>query len=131
MGRLENRRRQRMLARLLQARRQTQAFFLAPRCQRLTFTSVGFPSVSVPVLLTISTRRAVQRSEGFGASTRMPAPAPRPMPTMIAIGVASPSAQGKRSSAPRRALRRGRNRASPPQISQPANGQPADSSTAA
>ena len=54
----------------------------------------GVPAVSVPVL---SRTTAVMRWAISSASPpliRMPASAPRPVPTMIAVGVASPSAHG-------------------------------------
>ena len=56
---------------------------------------VGFPSVSVPVLSTtrVSTFSRISSASAFLIST--PASAPRPVPTMIAMGVASPSAQGQ------------------------------------
>ena len=55
----------------------------------------GRPSVSVPVLSTtsVSTARAARAPRRSCTST--PAVAPRPVPTMIAIGVASPSAHGQ------------------------------------
>ena len=62
-----------------------------------TTTSVtsGSPFVSVPVLsiTTVSMRAEVSRAVAFLNS--MPRRAPRPVPTMIAVGVASPSASGQ------------------------------------
>src|ERR1035438_8422420 len=58
-------------------------------------TTFGFPSVSVPVLskTIVSTFSIVSSASAFLIST--PACAPRPVPTMIAIGVAKPSAHGQ------------------------------------
>ena len=57
--------------------------------------SVGLPSVSVPVLsiTTVSSRWAFSNASAL--RMRMPASAPLPVPTMIAVGVARPSAQGQ------------------------------------
>ena len=57
-------------------------------------SSVGLPSVSVPVLSssTVSTRLAA--SSTAPPLTRMPSSAPRPVPTATAAGVARPSAHG-------------------------------------
>ena len=60
----------------------------------ITSVTVGRPSVSVPVLSTISVCRRPACSSAAALRIRMPACAPRPVPTMIAVGVASPSAQG-------------------------------------
>ena len=53
------------------------------------------PASACPVLssTTVSSLRAV--SSASAPRTRMPISAPRPVPTMIAVGVASPSAQGQ------------------------------------
>ncbi len=56
---------------------------------------VGRPRVSVPVLskTTVSTRAACSRASAL--RSRIPASAARPVPTMIAVGVARPSAHGQ------------------------------------
>ena len=56
--------------------------------------STGRPSVSVPVLSQATTLIAPARSRVSASRTRMPARAAAPVPTMIAVGVASPSAHG-------------------------------------
>ena len=60
-----------------------------------TVTSLGLPSVSVPVLSTtsVSTLRITSIASAFRKST--PMVAPFPVATMIDIGVASPSAHGQ------------------------------------
>src|SRR2546426_322978 len=60
-----------------------------------TVTSLGLPSVSVPVLSTtiVSTFSMVSSASAFLIST--PAWAPRPVPTMIDMGVARPRAHGQ------------------------------------
>ena len=60
----------------------------------ITSVTAGRPSVSVPVLSTISVCRRPACSSAAALRIRMPACAPRPVPTMIAVGVASPSAHG-------------------------------------
>lgn len=55
----------------------------------------GWPQVSVPVLSRASTVSFSARSSASAFLTRMPARAPWPVPTMIAVGVASPSAHGQ------------------------------------
>ena len=57
--------------------------------------TVGRPSVSVPVLSSTMafTLRAVSRLSA--SLIRIPFSAPFPMPTMMAVGVASPNAQGQ------------------------------------
>ena len=57
--------------------------------------SFGLPSVSVPVLSTISVSTLAKRSSASASLTSTPACAPRPVAVMIDIGVASPSAQGQ------------------------------------
>ena len=54
----------------------------------------GLPSVTVPVLssTTVVTRPAI--SSAWASLIRMPNSAPRPLATRIAVGVASPNAQG-------------------------------------
>ena len=68
-----------------------------PRRRRRRSTSVtsGSPLVRVPVLsiTTVSIRAAVSSAVAFLNS--MPRLAPRPVPTMIAVGVARPSASGQ------------------------------------
>ena len=58
-------------------------------------SSVGLPSVSVPVLSTTSVSIFSISSSASAFLTRTPAVAPRPVPTMIDIGVARPSAHGQ------------------------------------
>ncbi len=57
-------------------------------------TTRGLPSVSVPVLSTTSTSTRARSSSASAFLISTPACAPRPVPTMMAIGVASPKAQG-------------------------------------
>src|SRR4030095_4382974 len=57
-------------------------------------TTLGFPSVSVPVLSTTSVSTFSMRSSASAFLINTPLCAPRPTPTMIDIGVASPSAHG-------------------------------------
>ena len=66
-----------------------------PRRAR-TATTRGLPSVSVPVLSTTSVSIFSKRSSASAFLISTPAVAPLPTPTMIDIGVASPSAQGRR-----------------------------------
>ena len=87
---------ERMLARALEARRQPQQH--RPRRSpdaRLDATTLGLPSVSVPVLSTTSVSTASNRSSASAFLISTPARAPRPTPTMIDIGVARPKAQGQ------------------------------------
>ena len=58
-------------------------------------TSLGLPSVSVPVLSMSNVSTASNPCSASALLTSTPACAPRPVPTMIDIGVASPSAQGQ------------------------------------
>ena len=60
-----------------------------------TLVSLGLPSVKVPVLSMTSVSTFSRRSSASAFFTRTPAVAPRPVPTMIAIGVARPSAHGQ------------------------------------
>ncbi len=60
-----------------------------------TATTLGLPSVSVPVLSTTIVSTFSKRSSASAFLMSTPACAPRPTPTMIDIGVASPSAQGQ------------------------------------
>ena len=56
----------------------------------------GFPSVNVPGLVDDEGVDPARSASSAAASrTSTPADAPRPAPTMIAIGVASPSAHGQ------------------------------------
>ena len=57
-------------------------------------TTSGRPSVSVPVLSTTIVSTFSSRSSASACFTSTPSDAPRPVPTMIAIGVARPSAHG-------------------------------------
>ena len=59
------------------------------------FVTTGVPWVMVPVLsrTTVSMLWAVSRASAD--LIRMPFVAPLPVPTIIAVGVASPSAQGQ------------------------------------
>ena len=61
----------------------------------MTLTTLGLPSVRVPVLSITSVSTLSIRSSASASRIRIPACAPRPTPTMIDIGVASPSAQGQ------------------------------------
>ena len=56
--------------------------------------TVGFPSVSVPVLSRSTMRTLVNHSSASPLRMRMPCSAAFPVPTRIAVGVANPSAQG-------------------------------------
>ena len=51
--------------------------------------------MSVPVLSKITSVTAQARSSTAASRTRIPRAAARPAPTMIAVGVASPNAQGQ------------------------------------
>ena len=83
-----------MLARRFDRGDQGEQFVLAEALGGATATSLGLPSVSVPVLSTtsVSTFSSVSSASAFLIS--MPFCAPLPVPTMIDIGVARPSAQG-------------------------------------
>src|SRR5882672_8331829 len=59
-----------------------------------TADTLGLPSVKVPVLSTTSVSTFSSCSSASALLMRTPATAPRPVPTMMAIGVASPSAHG-------------------------------------
>ena len=76
------------------ARRRRSSSAMPPR--GTTPTRRGLPSVNVPVLSTTSVSTFSMSSSAWAFSTRIPARAPRPVPTMIDIGVARPSAQGRR-----------------------------------
>ena len=62
--------------------------------QRMAFTS-GRPSVIVPVLSKTKVSTWPAASSASALRTKSPSSAPRPIPTMIAVGVASPRAQGQ------------------------------------
>ena len=81
-------------ARRLAAMRSTSS---ARRAGRSGTTSVtaGRPTVSVPVLSTTSVSMRPARSSAAALRMSTPARAPAPLPTMIAVGVARPSAQGQ------------------------------------
>ena len=72
----------------------SRAFSLMPSAGTMSVTA-GFPWVMVPVLssTTTSTPRRVSSASALLNST--PISAPRPVPTMMATGVARPSAQGQ------------------------------------
>ena len=94
--RRDDRARQRMLARALDAGGEPQHLALVEaRRPATTATTFGLPSVSVPVLSTTSVSTFSMRSSASAFLISTPACAPRPTPTMIDIGVASPSAQGQ------------------------------------
>ena len=96
LRRRDDRGRQRMLARALDARREAQQLGLVEaRRPATTAVTAGLPSVSVPVLSTTSVSTFSRRSSASAFLISTPAWAPRPTPTMIDIGVASPSAQGQ------------------------------------
>src|SRR3989344_2428667 len=61
----------------------------------VTFVTVGFPSVSVPVLSKIVTLTLLAISSVSAFLIKIPCSAPLPVPTIIAVGVASPKAQGQ------------------------------------
>jgi hypothetical protein len=58
-------------------------------------TSIGRPSVSVPVLSNATTETSCAISSASASLIRMPWRAATPVPTISAVGVASPSAQGQ------------------------------------
>ena len=77
---------------------------LAASCSRVasskpasatTSVRAGLPSVSVPVLSTISVSTDASRSSASALRISTPSRAPRPVATMIDMGVASPKAQGQ------------------------------------
>ncbi len=59
-----------------------------------TATTSGSPRVSVPVLSSTTVSRREPSSSAIACLKRIPRLAPRPEPTMIAVGVARPSASG-------------------------------------
>ena len=88
--------RQRMLAALVEARRQAQHFvFARSRRRRSTRSKAGLPSVSVPVLSTISVSTLRRFSIAAASRNSTPCVAALPVATMIDIGVARPSAHGQ------------------------------------
>ena len=94
--RRDDRRGERMLAAALDRGGEPEHVVLGPRSGDGSIAVTrGRPSVSVPVLSTtsVSTRASSSSASAFLIST--PALAPRPVPTMIAIGVARPSAHGQ------------------------------------
>ena len=97
----------------------------------ITLDSFGFPSVSVPVLSTTSVSTVSSRSSASAFLTSTPAEAPRPVPTMMAIGVARPSAHGHATIRTDTALTSAcANRGSGPRIAQAANASSATATTA-
>ena len=60
-----------------------------------TSVTLGSPSVMVPVLSSTTIRVLPAASRAVAFLKRIPFFAPRPLPTMMATGVASPSAQGQ------------------------------------
>ena len=61
----------------------------------ITCVTFGRPSVSVPVLSSITTSILLPRSSASPFLIRMPRRAPTPVPTIMAVGVARPSEQGQ------------------------------------
>ena len=61
----------------------------------LTATTLGLPSVKVPVLSTTSVSTFSMRSSASALLIRTPDWAPRPTPAMMDIGVAKPNAHGQ------------------------------------
>mmetsp|Transcript_5039 Transcript_5039/g.16784 ORF Transcript_5039/g.16784 Transcript_5039/m.16784 type:complete len:379 (+) Transcript_5039:336-1472(+) len=59
-----------------------------------TSTTVGFPTVRVPVLSNATTVTCPARSNPSAPLMRIPLDAPTPVPTITAVGVARPSAHG-------------------------------------
>ena len=96
-----------------------------------TFSTAGFPRVRVPVLSTRRTSTFSSRSSASAFLTSTPAAAPRPVPTMIAMGVASPSAHGQATmSTATDATRACARRGSGPIVAQTANATRAAKTTA-
>ena len=60
-----------------------------------TSVTRGWPVVMVPVLSSATTRTFPASSSDTAVLNRMPFLAPLPLPTMMATGVASPSAHGQ------------------------------------
>ena len=82
------------LARSTLAAKRSTSFSTKPGAVTIA-TTLGLPSVSVPVLSTTSVSTVSMRSSASAFLISTPACAPRPTPTMIDIGVARPSAQGQ------------------------------------
>ena len=61
----------------------------------MTPATTGLPSVRVPVLSTTSAESRPACSSAAALRISTPSCAPRPVPTMIAVGVARPSAHGQ------------------------------------
>ena len=85
-----------MLAAALEAGGERQHSASVTPAAATTATRRGLPSVRVPVLSTTSVSTFSSVSSASAFLIRTPACAPRPVPTMIDMGVARPSAQGRR-----------------------------------
>ena len=83
-----------MFASFFKARDHLQKLGFAMPSEAITVLSRGLPSVSV--LVDHQGVHFFQRLQGFGIAHRMPSPAPPAVPTMMDIGVARPSAKGRR-----------------------------------
>ena len=94
-GRGDDGRGQRMFAALVEAGGQAQHLVLAEPGAATARSKAGLPSVSVPVLSTISVSTLRRFSIAAASRNSTPCVAPRPVATMIDIGVARPSAQGQ------------------------------------
>ena len=68
-------------------------------------TSCGLPSVSVPVLSKATSVMRCATSSASASLIKMPCRAATPVPAMMAVGVASPSAQGQAITSTATALR--------------------------
>ena len=91
-----NRGRQRMLAGDFQTRRQGQQLgFVEGRQRNDAIRAAACLRSSVPVLSTTSVLTFSSTSSAAASLTSTPAIAPLPVATMIAIGVAKPSAHGQ------------------------------------
>jgi indolepyruvate ferredoxin oxidoreductase len=67
---------------------------VATFCSCITSVTLGLPSVRVPVLSNIATETLLSVSMASPPLNMTPFDAPLPMPTIMAVGVASPRAQG-------------------------------------
>ena len=105
----EHRARQRVFAAAPAARPQSPAgvALVAAAGDRMQRHQPGRPSVSVPVLSKATTRTACASSSASASLIRMPWRAATPVPTMIAVGVARPSAQGQAITSTATALQHG------------------------
>ena len=93
----------------------------------LMATTLGLPSVSVPVLSTTRVSTFSMRSSASAFLISTPDCAPRPTPTMIDIGVARPRAHGQAMiSTDTAAIRPKVKRGSGPQIDQATNASSGD-----